>query len=118
DADGAKSQLTWLQFIIATGKVPQQLGLRQLAIFESIAVNSTDPNSKVGPTGVGLQEFIAPSNTLPYRVNFENDATATAPAQRVDITDKLDPNLDWNTFQLTVVGFGDNIISIPANSQH
>ena len=48
-----------------------------------------------------------PTSALPYRVDFENDPTATAPAQRVDVTDQLDPNLDWNTFQLTEVGFGD-----------
>jgi len=53
-----------------------------------------------------------------YRVDFENDPTATAPAQRVDVTDQLDPNLDWSTFALTEVGFGDNVIIIPTGSQY
>ena len=36
----------------------------------------------------------------------------------MDITDQLDPNLDWSTFQWTGFGFGDNAISIPPNTQH
>ena len=55
---------------------------------------------------------------LPYRIDFENDATATAPAQRVVVTDPLDPNIDLSTFAFTGVGFGDNMITIPAGSQH
>src|SRR5262249_47623759 len=53
-----------------------------------------------------------------YRIDFENEATATAPAQRVVVTDQLDPNLDWSTFQLTDLGFGDTLLSVPAGSQH
>src|SRR5262249_34471093 len=54
---------------------------------------------------------------LPYRIDFENDATATAPAQRVVVTDQLDAHLDWSTFQFTEVGFGDYRVAIPAASQ-
>jgi hypothetical protein len=77
-----------------------------------------DPNSKTCPAGFGSQDFIAPSQTFPYRIDFENDPTATAPAQRVDITDQLDPSLDASTFELTEVGFGNNVIIIPAGNQH
>ena len=56
--------------------------------------------------------------TLPYRVDFENEATATAPAQQVVVTDQLDADLDWNTFQFTEVGFGDHVIDVPAGTQH
>ena len=55
---------------------------------------------------------------LPYRIDFENEATATAPAQRVVVTDQLDTNFDWKTFELTEVGFGDTDIVIPPGSQH
>ena len=79
---------------------------------------SHDPNALLGPSGYGAQSFVAADQVLPYQIDFENDPTATAPAQRVDVTDQLDRNLDWNTFQLTGVGFGDNNIAIPANSQH
>jgi hypothetical protein len=55
---------------------------------------------------------------LPYRIDFENEATATAPAQRVVVTDQLDHNFDWKTFTLTGVGFGDTDFAIPPGSQH
>src|SRR5262249_54626221 len=29
-----------------------------------------------------------------------------------------DANIDWGTFQFTEVGFGDNILTVPAGSQH
>ena len=51
-------------------------------------------------------------------VPLENSSSATAPAQQVTITQQLDPNLDWSTFQLSGIGFGDNFIDIPAGSQH
>jgi RHS repeat-associated protein len=79
---------------------------------------SHDPNAKSGPAGYGPQGFIRADAVLPYRISFENDPTATAPAQRVVITDPLDPNIDRSTLQFTEVGFGDNIIPIPAGSQH
>lgn len=78
---------------------------------------SSDPNAKAGP-GFGPAGFVAAASVLPYRIEFENDAKATAPAQRVDITDRLDSKLDWNTFELTDIGFGDFMITVPAGSQH
>jgi RHS repeat-associated protein len=82
------------------------------------AVTSQDPNSTAAPSGYGPQNFVADTDLLPYQINFENDPTATAPAQRVDISDQLDPKLDWSTFQLTAVGFGSTYIAIPAGLQH
>jgi RHS repeat-associated protein len=77
-----------------------------------------DPNEKDGPAGYGPDRLVARDALLPYRVEFENDSTATAPAQIVTITDQLDANLDWTTFALTEVGFGDTKIAVPENSQH
>jgi RHS repeat-associated protein len=79
---------------------------------------SHDPNAKFGPAGVGPANIVAPNAILPYRVDFENDPTATAPAQTVTVTDQLDPNLNWSTFALTQVGFGDTNITIPAGTQN
>lgn len=80
---------------------------------------SLDPNDKIGPTGFGPAHFISADQALmPYRIDFENDATATAPAQRVAITDHLSTDLDWNSFALTEVGFSDTIIAVPPGSQH
>jgi len=43
---------------------------------------------------------------------------ATAPVQQVVINDQFGPNLDWSTFELTEVGFGDRLLSVPTHSQH
>ncbi|WP_406698318.1 MBG domain-containing protein [Singulisphaera sp. Ch08] len=77
----------------------------------------SDPNEKLGPAGHGPEGFVAPGDTFLYRVNFENLETATAPAQRVDITDPLSADLDWSSFELIQVGFGDTRINIPAGLQ-
>jgi len=77
-----------------------------------------DPNDAIGPGGYGPAGFIAPGGPLPYRIDFENEATATAPAQRVVVTDPLDPSLNWTTFALTEVGFGNTDIAIPPGTQH
>ena len=76
------------------------------------------PERRHRPGGFRSRRLHRPGTVLPYRIDFENDPTATAPAQRVVVTDQLDPNIDWSTFQLTEVGFGDTIITIPAGSQH
>ncbi len=72
-----------------------------------------DPNDMSGPAGYGAQGFIQPGGALPYAVLFENEPTASAPAQVVTVTEQLDPNLDWNTFQLSQVGFGSTLIQVP-----
>ena len=55
---------------------------------------------------------------LPYRINFENDKSATAPVQNVTVKNPLATGLDWSTFQLTEIAFGDHFISVPAGAQH
>ncbi len=78
----------------------------------------SDPNRLIGPVGVGDKHFVPLTATLPYRVNFANDVEATAPAQRVEITNQLDPDLDWETIQFTEVGFGDVLLAVPHGSQY
>jgi hypothetical protein len=43
---------------------------------------------------------------------------ATAPAQFVEVSDPLSADLDWQTFQLTEIAFGDAFIPIPPNVQY
>jgi hypothetical protein len=69
---------------------------------------SQDPNEIIGAS-----EFVLPNQTLPYTIHFENLASASAPAVEVLITQQLDPNLDWSTFELGNFGFGDHVIEIP-----
>jgi hypothetical protein len=77
-----------------------------------------DPNEKTGPAGYGPQGHVGPEGAFPYRIDFENDPQATAPAQRVDIYDQLDSNLDWSTFEFTEAGFGETIILVPPGRQY
>jgi RHS repeat-associated protein len=73
-----------------------------------------DPNNLSGPAGFGAAGFVRPDQTFPYTVYFENDPTARGPAAQVVITEQLDPNLDWSTFQLGDFGFGSVIVPVPA----
>jgi RHS repeat-associated protein len=84
----------------------------------SNTVGEIDPNAKLGPSGFGPSGFVRPNTLFPYRIDFENDPKATAPAQSVTISDPLDRNLDWSSFHLTEIGFGDTIIEVPVGSQH
>jgi RHS repeat-associated protein len=77
-----------------------------------------DPNDCLGPAGYGLANFLPANTVLPYRVRFENDKDAAAPAQAVVVTDNLNANLDWSTFRITEIGFGDQFIPVPPNSQY
>ncbi len=86
--------------------------------FIAFAVGGTDPNEKQARTGYGSQAFVASNIAVPYRIDFENYASASAPAQVVTISDFLSTNFDWSSFRLTEVGFGDTVITFPANSQY
>jgi RHS repeat-associated protein len=46
------------------------------------SAGSKDPNQKIGPGGVGGSRFVRPGATLAYQIDFENDPTALAPAQK------------------------------------
>ncbi|MDB5335033.1 MAG: Na-Ca exchanger/integrin-beta4 [Planctomycetaceae bacterium] len=74
---------------------------------------SGDPNEMVGPGGYGPQQYRTPAtDALPYMIGFENaPEVGTIPAQEVFVTEQLDSNLDWSTFQLGSIGFGD--LTIP-----
>ena len=81
-------------------------------------VAASDPNQKLGPGGFGVDQFVAAGQSLSYRVDFENDAKATAPAQYVSVVDQLDSDLDSSTFELTEVGFADHVLAVPRGSQY
>ena len=84
---------------------------------------AVDPNEKLGASGFGPQGYILPGALIPYRINFENlgpgsvptpAQPATAPAQRVEVTDQLSAHLDWNTLEFTEFGLGDTRVTVPA----
>ncbi len=81
-------------------------------------VGSFDPNEKQ-TLGYGTEGFVADGMTLNYTILFENDPDlgATAPVQELLIIDSLSADLDWSTFELTEMGFGAEIIAVPAGYQ-
>jgi RHS repeat-associated protein len=72
----------------------------------AMLVGSRDPNDKL-TVGFGPEGFVPSGTVLPYTVRFENEPKATAPAQKIVITDTLDANLDLDTFELTGFGLGN-----------
>ena len=64
-------------------------------------------NDIIGPSGFGDANFIPANIVLEYKIRFENDANATAPAQRVFIRHQLDDDVDERSFRVGSFGFGD-----------
>jgi len=65
-----------------------------------------------------MQNYLVEADLFGYEIFFENSTNANGPAQIVRITDPLSTNLDWSTFQLTEIDFGNTFISIPRGSQY
>jgi RHS repeat-associated protein len=70
-------------------------------------LRSMDPNDILGPAGYGDNHFVGLGDVLEYKIEFENEPNATAPAQLVRIECKLDPGLDAATIRLGTFAFGD-----------
>lgn len=100
------------------GQVLNSLPSTKTATAVTKQRGSVDPNDKIAPAGTGPENFIQADDILPYVIRFENLSSATAPAQDVLVSDSLDADLDWSTFQITEVGFNDVLIDdIPAGLQ-
>ena len=85
--------------------------LKEIANITTENITPQDPNEKTATAGVGEQHYIIAGDELSYTIYFENKATASAPAQEVYVTDYLDPNLDWSTFRMGEVAFGEHVVS-------
>jgi RHS repeat-associated protein len=72
-----------------------------------------DPNEIVGPAGFGTAGFIEPVGTFPYTIFFQNKPTAAVPAQEVFVTQQLDADLDWESFELLQFGWADKSVDVP-----
>jgi RHS repeat-associated protein len=81
-------------------------------------VVSRDPNDIVGPKGFGAEGWLIPNQALPYMIRFENASDAGASAVFVTVTQQLDSDFDWTTFQLGDFGFGDFYIDVPDGFQN
>ncbi len=87
--------------------------LKNFVIFRQW--RSFDPNEKLGPDGYGAERWIGEQKPIEYRINFENLATATAPAQLIRIVDQLPPTLDPRTVRLKEIGFKQYRVVVPEN---
>lgn len=75
-------------------------------------VGSYDPNEMSGPLGLGdpeTERYVRPGEWMTYTVYFENRADATAAAQEVRVTNPLSGYLDWSTFEMGEIAFGNQI---------
>lgn len=84
---------------------------------DSTAVAAVDPNALTGPEGYGPKHYIPADTLIAYQIAFENDSGASAPAQQVDITNQLEHGLDWESFELAQIAFGDEFIAVPAGTK-
>lgn len=118
-ADDIILPLKFITLAVTIGQILNQLddclGGRVKQTILYIQPFSFDPNEKLGPAGFGPQKWIGKQKPIEYRINFENLATAGAPAQVIKITDVLPPTLDPRTVRLTEIGFNHKRIVIPPN---
>jgi len=70
-------------------------------------------NDMTGPGGYGAAKFISTSYVMEYKIRYENDANATAPAQRVYIEHIFDDDLNPRTFKVGTFGFGNYTHELP-----
>lgn len=78
----------------------------------SETITAWDPNEKHGPQGwAAIGSPPLDGQPMAYSVFFENQASASAAAQEVIITDYLDPDLDWTTFELGEIAFGSYTVA-------
>ena len=86
-----------------------------LSVFNFLnGIGSFDPNLKTGSQGIGELAYISCKEPLLYTISFENQETATAPAQEVIVTDQLDiEKMDLTTLSLRPMTFGDKQVVPP-----
>lgn len=85
---------------------------------QKVPVNSSiDPNGKL-TSGYGNSGYVPAGAPIIYTVYFENQSTATLPAQKVVVTDPLASNLDWSTVQFNQISFNNVTLDTPTNTQN
>ena len=87
---------------------------QDLRILRTRRVASFDPNDKVGPPGIGVSRYTSGQEPLRYAIYFDNQPTATAPAQAVTISDTLNASLDLTTVTLGSIIFPNQVVTPPA----
>jgi hypothetical protein len=95
--------------------IPHQGGGSTTATWPVTPVSSYDPNDITGLPGVGNARHLTNTSPLTYLIQFENLATATAPAQQVTVTDALNiASFDLSTVALGPIAFAGQVVTPPA----
>jgi hypothetical protein len=100
--------------LLARGAFWVKLHNKQLEDAYTEYNSSNDPNDLVGPTGAGALMWVGGSQQLDWGILFSNDPGASAPAQRVVVTNPIDPHLDWSTTKLTTINIPNIQVPIPS----
>jgi hypothetical protein len=93
--------------------VPAKGGPTTTTTWPVTPVTSVDPNDIFGIPGVGSARFSTNASPFTYLIEFENKATATAPAQQVTVTDTLNTNFDLSTVVLGPITFPGQVVTPP-----
>jgi len=81
---------------------------------ETPVIAPCDPNEIIGPPGYSSPRFVSVKDTMNYTIYFENDPLfASASAQRVYVSQKIDSSLDPLTFRIKEFGFGPYVFNVP-----
>lgn len=77
-------------------------------------VASLDPNAISGPAGLRSSHYVSGSAPIAYLISSENSLAATAPAQRVTISDLFDTaRFDPGTLTLGPIAFSGKVLTPP-----
>ncbi len=79
--------------------------------FPGQVVGPVDPNEKAGSQGIGAAQYISGQTPLRYAVFFGNEENASAPAQKVVVTDQLNASTeDLTTFNLGPISLSNQLV--------
>lgn len=99
----------------------QGFGTKGKASRSATGAQSIDPNAKAGPQGFGPAAWVSGLIGQPfaYSVSFANEASATAPAQTVVVTDPIDTTkFDPSTFAFGPITLPQQTVIPPAGTQN
>jgi hypothetical protein len=84
------------------------------SMLEAHIIGPQDPNDKAGSQGAGTRQYIAGQTPLRYAIFFGNEPAATAPAQKVAVSDQLNLSIDdLTTFSLGPIALPKQLVIPP-----
>jgi uncharacterized repeat protein (TIGR02543 family) len=102
-----KQAQTFNVYHLCPDKYAITVALPLIEIVAPFAPQSYDPNEMVGPAGTGTNRALDAGEGYEWTIYFENRTNATAAASEVRVTQALSPQLDWASFEMVEVSFGE-----------